>query len=221
MARRLSSLFRFLEPRQYSRSSAFNASYLAGIRGTVLDVGCGDFLTKYGFGGSVRYYGMDITGRATHVRGDAHYLPFREAAADWVLLVAMLEHVADPALVLREVGRVLKPGGYLYVAVPFLQMEHGDTDFCRWTTDGVDRLLAQNGFEVVKKGTNGGFFLAMDYLLWHRFREACHRRDAGMALAALLMKAVAQPAARLARDVDSPTYATSFHILARKPGAAS
>lgn len=212
----MSSLFRFLEPRQYSRSSFFNASYLSGICGTVLDIGCGDFREKYGFGGQVRYYGLDITGRATHVRGDAHDLPFRDETADWILLVAMLEHVADPMRVLSEVRRVLRPGGQTYIAVPFLQMEHGDTDFCRWTADGVDRMLEQNGFEVVQKGTNGGFFLALDYLLWHRFREACHKRNPGMALGALMMKAIAQPAARIARDVDSATYATSFHLLARK-----
>ncbi len=214
----LSRFFAALEPRQYRRSSFFNAAYLEGIRGAVLDVGCGGFLSKYRFDRNVRYYGLDITERATHVRGDAHLLPFRDGSFDWVLLVAMLEHVADPARVLAEAHRVLRDGGHAYIAVPFLQMEHGDTDFCRWTADGVDRLLESNGFKIARKGVNGGFFLALDYLLWHRFREGCRRRDPGMALAALALKIVTQPVSFLARDVASPTYATSFHVLACRPG---
>lgn len=217
MTRRLlNRLFQALEPRQYRRSTFFNASYLAGIRGVVLDVGCGSFLSKYGFGEEVRYYGLDITERASHVRGDAHRLPFRDGSVDWVLLVAMLEHVADPGQVLSEARRVLRSEGRAYIAVPFLQMEHGDTDFCRWTADGVDRLLESSGFKVLQKGVNGGFFLVLDYLLWHRFREACRKRNPVMALGALALKALAQPIAYLARDVDSPTYATSFHVLACK-----
>ena len=210
-------LFRLLEPRQYDRSSLFNSRYLTGIGGVVLDIGCGAFVTKYRFSPGTRYYGLDITSRATHVRGDAHCLPFQDQSVDWVLLVAMLEHVAEPQQVLHEAFRVLRPGGKAYVAVPFLQMEHGDTDFLRWTTDGVDRLIQASGFQMESKGVNGGFFTLMDYLLWHQFREAARKRDVSMALGALAMKVVAQPVSRLARDLDSPIYATSFHMLVTRP----
>lgn len=218
LRRLLKLLYRALEPRQYSRSSHFNAAHLEGIDGVVLDVGCGGFLSKYAFPAGVRYYGLDITSRATHVRGDAHRLPFRDASVDWVLLVATLEHVVDPARVLSEAHRVLRPNGRVYIAVPFLQMEHGDTDFWRWTEDGLGRLVELSGLKVLRHGVNGGFYVALDYLLWHRFREACRKRDPGMALGALALKVVVQPIAHLVRDVDSSTYATSFHVLACRPG---
>lgn len=183
----------------------------------MLDIGRGALVTKYRFARGTRYYGLDITSRATHVRGDAHRLPFQDQSVDWVLLVAMLEHMTEPRQVLHEAFRVLRPGGRAYIAALFLQMEHGNTDFLRWTTDGVDRLIQASGLQMVSKGVNGGFFTLMDYLLWHRFREAARKRDVGIALGALTMKVVAQPAARLARDLDFPIYATSFHMLVTRP----
>lgn len=90
---------------------SFNSRYLAGIGGVVLDIGRGAFVTKYRFARGTRYYGLDITSRATHVRGDAHRLPFQDQSVDWVLLVAMLEHVTEPRQVPHEAFRVLRPGG--------------------------------------------------------------------------------------------------------------
>jgi len=43
--------------------------------------------------------------------GDAAAIPLADASADWVTLNAGLHHVPQPAAVLGEIGRVLKPGG--------------------------------------------------------------------------------------------------------------
>ncbi|MFM7061983.1 MAG: class I SAM-dependent methyltransferase [Actinomycetes bacterium] len=50
------------------------------------------------------------------VVGSGTHLPFPDAAADLVLAIEVLEHVADPAQVLRELVRV--SSGYLLVSVP-------------------------------------------------------------------------------------------------------
>ena len=52
-------------------------------------------------------------------------LPFKDESFDAVISMDVLEHVTDPFLAARELARVLKPGGVLYIDLPFLQQEHG------------------------------------------------------------------------------------------------
>jgi ubiquinone/menaquinone biosynthesis C-methylase UbiE len=50
-------------------------------------------------------------------QGVAEKLPYSEGSFDGVLLVATLCFVADPAAALREIQRVLKPGGRLIIGM--------------------------------------------------------------------------------------------------------
>jgi SAM-dependent methyltransferase len=215
-------LARLLSPRQYERSSAYNERLLRDLNGVVLDIGCGGFRRKFDLPADVRYFGLDISPRASHVRGDGHRLPFADGSADWVLLVAVLEHVEFPERVLAETMRVLKPDGRVYVAVPFLQMEHAKEDYWRWTVQGLPRVLNDAGLTILEGGANGGSLVAVDYLLWHTLRQAKARRRWDVLLPAALLKVVAQPLSRLDRDVEHPAFATSFHYLAarRRPALA-
>ncbi len=55
------------------------------------------------------------------VLADGMYLPFADASFDLVLSHAVIEHVADAALYLRECARVLAPGGRIYLSTaPYL-----------------------------------------------------------------------------------------------------
>jgi SAM-dependent methyltransferase len=52
------------------------------------------------------------------LEGDAADLPLPDDAVDAVVLLDVLEHVPDPAAVLTEIHRVLRPGGSLVLSVP-------------------------------------------------------------------------------------------------------
>jgi SAM-dependent methyltransferase len=62
---------------------------------------------------------------STDVLGVAESLPFRNCTFDGALALNILEHVKDPFLCARELRRVVKPGGKIYVMIPFLAPEHG------------------------------------------------------------------------------------------------
>jgi SAM-dependent methyltransferase len=61
----------------------------------------------------------------TDVLGVGEHLPFKDNSFDFVISVAVLEHVRNPAKCASELYRVLRPGGEMFVAVPFLQPYHG------------------------------------------------------------------------------------------------
>jgi len=89
------------------------------------------------------------------VVGDLASLPLRASSVDGILCEMVLEHVQQAPLALEEFGRVLKPGGRMYLALPFLWPYHASPhDYWRWTTSGVARELA--GFETLAAGICGG-----------------------------------------------------------------
>lgn len=73
--------------------------------------------------------------------GDIHTLPFENGSWDAVLCISVLEHVKEPKKAMHEIHRVLRPGGYAFLYVPFLFYYHAEKgyykDFFRFTRDGV------------------------------------------------------------------------------------
>ncbi len=108
------------------------------LRGRVLDAGCGgggmplslaeECDSVVGIDLADRF--RDAGGRLVKERGvanlsfaraDGMALPFRADAFDLVLSHAVIEHVADAGLYLRECARVLRPGGWMYLSTgPYL-----------------------------------------------------------------------------------------------------
>lgn len=89
------------------------------------------------------------------VVGDAHDLPIQDNSVDTVICNAVLEHVYDPYKVASELKRVLKPGGLLYVEMPFLFFFHGyPNDYTRLTREGLKRLFRD--LDIERIGMSGG-----------------------------------------------------------------
>jgi len=84
---------------------------------------------------------------STDILGVAEQLPFADESLDGVFSVAVLEHVKDPFCCAREIMRVLKPGGVVFAAVPFLQPVHAyPHHYYNMTTQGLANLF--NGLEI-------------------------------------------------------------------------
>ena len=140
------------------------ASSLKG-EARVLDAGAGEGSYKHYFG-LQRYCGLDLgigdsgwNYSQLDVIGDLSALPFRDGVFDACLNVVTLEHVKDPAGVIREIGRSLAPGGRFLLIVPFEWEEHQQPhDYFRFTRYSLAYMLEQAGFTEVSIEPVGGFF---------------------------------------------------------------
>ena len=107
---------------------------------------------------------LDLVRRATtDCVADAGHLPFRAGAFDLVVSQETVEHVADPFKAVREMARVLRPGGRIYLQLPFVIGYHpGPEDYWRFTRAGIAELLHQAGIGQtrveVSVGAGTGFY---------------------------------------------------------------
>jgi SAM-dependent methyltransferase len=103
------------------------------------------------------FTGVDIhPGPGVDVVADAHALSrtFRPGSFDACFSLSVLEHLAAPWIVAREINRVLAPGGLVMHSVPFaFPMHEQPADFWRFTDRGLEQLFGpENGFEVIDSG---------------------------------------------------------------------
>ena len=127
--------------------------YRQYFKGNVLNAGAGNRDIRHLIEGKL--FNQDIQTGLHNANIDIfsplHQIPKEDGFFDAIICNAVLEHVQNPEQVLAEFGRVCKPGGVLYLCVPFMQPEHCDpTDFQRYTIDGLQRQVRLNGFEIIE-----------------------------------------------------------------------
>ncbi len=119
-------------------------------RGYALDVGGGrgilyDIVREKGYD----YVNIDLNPlnrEGYPVKGDCHYLPFRDESFSLIISKDTLEHFRLPQKVVDEIQRVLIINGYFILWVPFLHPFHGN-DYFRYTPLGIKYLLRE--FEIL------------------------------------------------------------------------
>lgn len=114
----------------------------------VLDLGCGSgvdrpLLEHAGY----RWYGVDYHDARAPMAADGQALPFQDETFDLVFSVAVFQCFSHPHLALREVARVLRPGGRVMASVAFLTPYIPLSQF-HWSHVGVLNALRNAGLDV-------------------------------------------------------------------------
>jgi len=144
--------------------------FLNGNLGVVADIGCGPgVFTRYLCAHADQVWAADIDRQSLErVRSrhrdernlsflvtEAGRLPFGDSRLDAVLYLEILEHIKDDAGAVREVWRVLRPGGRLVLSVPVPPGEIDDERTSPWghKREGyqladIRTLLESHGFQV-------------------------------------------------------------------------
>ena len=160
---------------------------LAPFTGLVLDVGCGEkpyrSLLLSPPSRASAYAGVDLPGNpysTPDLEWDGVTLPKPDASVDSLLLTEVLEHCAEPAAVLKEAWRVLRPGGFLFVTVPFIWPMHAiPHDEYRYTPFALERLLTSAGFPSPRIAATGGRDAVLGVMLglWARRMPTASRLE--------------------------------------------
>ena len=145
------------------RLAAFARSLPAGT--LVLDAGAGEGQYAPLFRAH-RYIGVDlgVGDAAWNYRGldavaDLAALPFPSDCFGAIIHVVTLEHMREPALVLREMARTMSASGVLFVVAPHeWEVHQSPHDYFRYTRHGLQYLLTKAGFAGIEISPVGGYF---------------------------------------------------------------
>ncbi|WP_158304260.1 methyltransferase domain-containing protein [Solidesulfovibrio magneticus] len=156
---------------------------MALFRGVLLDVGCGQMPYRDHIlarnPNITRYIGLDFASgkyaerRQPDLTWDGVAIPLADASVDCAMATEVLEHCPAPLPVLKEIRRVLAPGGSLFFTTPFLWPIHdAPHDHYRYTPYALERLLAEAGFADARVEALGGWNAALAQMLGLWLRRA-------------------------------------------------
>jgi SAM-dependent methyltransferase len=192
----------------------------------VLDIGCG-VKPYYPYFAAVAsdYVGLDLgPGPAVDVVGRAEELPFDDGSFDAVLATQILEHVEDPPRVIREVRRVLGPGGVAMISTHGTFPYHpAPRDLWRWTQEGLEKIFRDNGdWSDVSLDPAGGTVACFGYIIAWYLKAATNSVGLGQPGRGLIA-AVNLASELLDRRVPLHyprrwTLISNFLVVARTPG---
>jgi len=138
----------------------------------VLDLGCGNKPYEslvINYLKSVKYIGIDYYNENADIRLDLNKdkLPFKDNEIDLIICTEVLEHLYNPFHCIKEMKRVLKSGGFIFLSTPFFAPIHDKKhDYFRFTENFYLRTFNEKeGFKILKISRSNSYLGVFPLLL--------------------------------------------------------
>lgn len=161
---------------------------------------------------------------------DAASIPVPDGEFDAVLCTEVLEHVPEPIAVVRELGRITRPGGRIMLTAPLGSGRHQVPHhyYGGFTPEWYQRFLGDAGFDTIEVMSNGGSFSHFaQWCIWvvARLRRGTRAGQALWrapltALAAVTLLPTAWIARRADRAIGDDAFTVGYLVTARRRGGA-
>lgn len=151
------------------------------IHGNVVDLGCGimPYRSYLQSSGRINHYiGIDMENSHYHntitpdLYWDGMIIPLEDNTQDWVIITEFLEHYFDSTHILKEIKRILKPGGHIFFTIPSVYMLHEvPYDHHRFTPFSFQKILQLSGYKKSEIFPLGGFNFSLLIILglWQKY----------------------------------------------------
>lgn len=136
------------------------------LSGNMIDVGCGQMPYReaiISYGQVKNYVGLDLEQNQNYKNSpdltwDGATIPLEDNSVDCAMATELFEHCTEPESVMREILRVMRPGGILFFTVPFIWPLHDvPFDQYRYTPFSLNRHLTNCGFNDIRLSALGGW----------------------------------------------------------------
>ncbi len=175
---------RFMTWARNFRSAELFAALENHSRGDVLDVGGWDFFLSVRDNPRIAFNTWTSLeegerlletpdGRYRAVTGDGEKMAFPDASFDTVLNIQVLEHTFDPLAMVREISRVLRPGGVAVFLIPQTSvLHHPPKHYYNFTRFWVIKAADIAGLKIIELKPLGGRWTSTASHMVHFFLQA-------------------------------------------------
>jgi ubiquinone/menaquinone biosynthesis C-methylase UbiE len=201
------------------------ARYAPALTGTLLDVGAGRCRRYKEVCRNVTSYQTldhDVMWKPD-VIGSAESIPIPDGGVDSILCTQVLEHVAHPEAAIREMFRVLRPGGVCLLTVPQTNELHEEPhDYFRYTSYGLRTLFEDVGFRIDVLDQRGKYYAMLWQIRIRHLINTWKPYERTWAMAILCPLSILLTRYALWRDALTRSPAAALHtigwcVVARKP----
>lgn len=145
----------------------------------------------------------------------ADELPFDDGTFDCVLCTEVLEHCSEPAAVMAEIARVLRPDGRLFLTTPFMAALHEmPHDYYRYTPSALRHLAQSAGLDVTSIRSRGDYVAMLLLILAMPAAKTWHIASR---LTGLPLYRYANPIVYVTIVLPQLIYAAVWHRLVSNP----